>query len=130
METLIEHLKKHKPKAFKPRPIYSAEGDSLTFIFEDVEYRRDRIDDFLTVYRATADGHLVGCQLKGVPEVLKLLGAFDLTINNAPVRLTMIFLGCMTQAHKDVQHFYLDLAKHDATRKAQILLRNLEAVNA
>ncbi len=126
METLVEHLKKHQPKAFKPRPTYSPEGDSLTFIFEDVEYRRERIDDFLTVYRAVADGHLVGCQLKGVPEVLKLLGAFDLTINNAPVKLTMIFLGCMAQADKEVQHFYLDLAKHDAARKAAILPRSLE----
>src|SRR5436853_1586764 len=93
-QTLIEHIKNHRPGSFKPQPVYSAEGDSLTFIFENLEYYRERIDDFLTIYRALdGERRLIGCQLKGVPEVLNLLASFDLTINNTPVKLTMIFLG-------------------------------------
>jgi len=129
---LIEYIKKHRPKPFKATPVYSPEGDSLTFIFEDAMYYRERVDDFLTVYRAIdaktrhrAKDRLVGCQLKGLPEVLDLLGAFDLTINNSPIRLTMIFLGCMTRAEKDVQHFYIDIAERDEARKAEISIASL-----
>src|SRR5260370_39393650 len=75
MEKIIERIKRHRPKAFKAQIVYSPEGDSLTFIFEDTEYYRERIDDFLTVYRAIeARDRLVGCQLKGGAEVLALLG--------------------------------------------------------
>ena len=127
MATLVEHIKKHKPKGFKAIPIYSPEGDSLTFIFVDVEFYRQRIDDFLTVYRAIDGDHLVGCQLKGVPEVLDLLGSFDLTVHNKPIKLKIIFLGCMTRTQKEVHHFYLDLAMHDAMKRAVISPKTIKS---
>lgn len=128
MESLIDHIKSNNPsREFKPVPIYSPDGDSLTVIFEDAPYYRDRIDDFLTVYRAldreSSGGEkdrLVGCQLKGLPEVLQVLGAFDLTINNQPIKLTLIFLSLLHKTPQEVHHLYLDLAKRDEFRRTQI----------
>jgi hypothetical protein len=127
METLLEHIKSNAPRGFKPQSVYSVEGDSLTFIVEDIEYYRDRIDDFLTVFRTMDGDRLIGCQLKGVPEVLKLLGSFDLTINNS-VKLTMIFLAFMTKTSKECQHFYVDLAYLDAARRAEIPAKALKQI--
>ena len=95
MESLIEYLKTNKPAGFTPRPHYSAEGDSLTFFFEDKPYYGERIDDFLTAYRAM-DGHgLIGCQIKGLPKALELLGSFGLSMSDGTVTLRMIFIACI-----------------------------------
>ena len=96
METLIEHLKTTKPKGFTPRPFYSVEGDSLTFYLKDEESYRERVDDFLTVYKSVKNEKLVGCQIKGLPKAIKLLGDFGLFfIEDGSVRLGMIFIACM-----------------------------------
>ena len=112
MEALINYLKKNEPKGFTPQPYYSAAGDSLMFYFKDEQSYAERIDDFLTVYRSTHDQGLIGCQIKGLPQTLKLLGNFDLTIKDAKVTLKMIFLGCMAQSESaESKHFYLELSK-------------------
>lgn len=95
METLIEYVKANKPQGFTPRPFYSVEGDSLTFYFEDEASYRERVDDFLTLYRSIKTEKLVGCQVKGLPKALKLLGDFGLVIQDQSVRLGMIFIACM-----------------------------------
>src|SRR5438132_13302806 len=92
METLIEHIKSHKPGSFKPKPFYSVEGDSLTFYFKDSESYGERVDDFLTVYLSMDDDSLVGCQVKGVPTAVKVLGDFGLIIQSGSIRLGMLFM--------------------------------------
>src|SRR5437867_7554506 len=113
METLIEHLKTTKPKGFTARPFYSVEGDSLTFYFKDEESYRERVDDFLTVYKSIKSRKLVGCQIKGVPKALKLLGDFGLIlIEDGSVRLSMIFMACMAASlESEARKRYVELGK-------------------
>jgi hypothetical protein len=126
MNALTDYLRDHKPQQFKAVPIYSPEGDSLTFIFEDTQFYRQRIDNFLTVYRAMDSreggkvGRLVGCQLKGVPTMLKSVGSFGVTITNHPIKLFMVFHLYMATADQQVQHFYLDLANRIEAKTAEI----------
>jgi hypothetical protein len=112
MATLTEFLSQNKPMGFTPKPYYSAEGDSLTFYFLDKAHYRERIDDFLTVYRSFDDRGLVGCQIKGLPQALELLGDFGLSISDGVVTLNMIFIACMAQSpDQRTKDCYRELAK-------------------
>ena len=125
METLIEHLKTTKPAGFAPRPFYSAEGDTLTFYFKDEESYRERVDDFLTVYKSIESDKLVGCQLKGLPQALKLLGDFGLIIEDGSIRLGMIFIACMAASPEaEARKRYVELGK--VARGASIPAAELE----
>ena len=129
METLIEHLKTTKPKGFAPRPFYSVEGDSLTFYFKDEESYRERVDDFLTVYKSIKSDKLVGCQIKGLPRALKLLGDFGLFIEDGPIRLSMIFIACMAATPEaEAKKRYVELGK--VAGKASIPAKELEPLLA
>jgi hypothetical protein len=123
MDSLESFLKSNKPQGFTPRPYYSAEGDSLTFFFADTAYHAERIDDFLTVYLSTSSKRLIGCQVKGVPKVLELLGDFGISISDNHVQLTMIFMACMAQTHnEDAKDKYRELGKVAAESNASVEL--------
>jgi len=125
METLIEHLKTTKLKGFTPRPFYSVEGDSLTFYFKDDESYRERVDDFLTIYKSIKTDKLVGCQIKGLPQAMKLLGDFGLVIEDDSVRLGMIFIACMAaNPVPEARKQYLLLGK--MARETSISAKELE----
>jgi hypothetical protein len=133
METQIEHLKTNRPKGFRPKPYYSADGDSLTFYFKNEESYGERVDDFLTVYKSMKTGELVGCQVKGAVEALGLLGDFGLLIHDKPhsVLLGMIFMACMAANPPTIpatKMIYLELGK--MTKGAVIPARELEPVLA
>jgi hypothetical protein len=108
---LIEYIKQNKPKEFKPRPFYSNEGDSLTFFFKDAPYYRERVDDFVTAYRAIDGRGLVGCQIKGLPAALKLLGNIKLDVSDGRVKLSMIFMALIakTPAEQEAKERYVEL---------------------
>lgn len=63
MDKLTDYVRANRPGPFKAKPIYSPDGGSLTFIFEDVEYYRESIDDFVTLYRAKDGNRVVGVQI-------------------------------------------------------------------
>ena len=113
MEDMIEHLKSNKPKGFTPKPFYSVDGDSLTFYFKDEPTYRERVDDFLTVYLSISSNKLVGCQIKGLPKALELLGDFGLYfIEDKKIRLGMIFMACMAATpDPKSKAFYIELGK-------------------
>jgi len=48
---------------------YNPEGDCIQFYNVDVPYRRDRVDELLTLYKALDDGRVIGFQLKGVSQL-------------------------------------------------------------
>jgi hypothetical protein len=126
---LVEYIKSHKPKGFAPRPYYSAEGDSLTFFFENVEYYGQRIDDFLTAYRAIDGNGLVGCQIKGLPKALALLGDFKLSVSDGKVLLTMIFIALMAQTpEEDARDCYRELGKLAAQQNASIPAKDIRSL--
>ena len=129
MDTLIDYLNENKPQGFTPRPFYSVEGDSLTFYFNDEESYRERLDDFLTVYKSIKSNKLVGCQIKGLPQALKLLGDFGLTIQDEAVRLSMIFIACMAVNPKPAsKQCYQELGR--VARETTIPAKELESVVA
>ena len=131
METVREFVKANKPQGFEPRPYYSTEGDSLTFFFENRDYYRERIDDFLTVYRAMEGDGLVGCQIKGLPSTLKLLGDFGIIISDGKVALAMIFMACMAQTPEPAsKECYRKLGKAAAETHATIPADMLEPILA
>jgi len=101
MATILDSLRTGKRGTFEARPYYSAEGDSLTFFFENKPYYGARIDNFLTVYRALEGDGLIGCQIKGLPKALRLLGDFGLMIKDERVLLTMIFMAFMAQTREE-----------------------------
>ena len=59
---------------FESRPTYSAEGDCVEFYFEDADGFAERVDCWLTVYRAFDDKRVTGFMLKNIRG---LLSAFD-----------------------------------------------------
>jgi hypothetical protein len=120
MDTLVDYIKKNKPvSAFKAEPYYSAEGDSLTFYFKPDRSYGERIDDFLTVYRSMSDDGLVGCQIKGLPRALELLGSFGIKICDGKLTLGMIFIACMAETTEpDAKDCYRELA--DKVKAARV----------
>jgi hypothetical protein len=70
MATLLDYLLKETgadllPKAFEPVARYYGSMDFLLFLKEDVSYRADRVDPFLTVLWHPEEDRLVGVKLKG-----------------------------------------------------------------
>lgn len=120
METLIDYLKSGRPDpAFKAEPFYSAEGDSLTYYFRPDPSYGERIDDFLTVYRSIDDHGLVGCQVKGLPKALQLLGSFGVEISDGKLTLGMIFIACMAETTDlEAKDRYRELA--DKVKSAKV----------
>ena len=113
MADLMEYLNTAMPRGFTPQANYSAEGDSLTFFFRDEPSYRERVDDFLTVYRAVVGDELVGCQIKGLPDALKLLGDFGLLLEDGTIRLGMIFVACMAVSPEpEGKRRYQELSAH------------------
>lgn len=106
-------MRKNKPvSGFKAEPFYSSDGDSLTYSFKNEPSYRERIDDFLTVYRSIKDDGLVGCQIKGLPKALNLLGTFGLLISDGRVTLGMIFIACMAETNElEARECYKELGE-------------------
>lgn len=87
------------------------------------------MDDFLTVYKAIGTDELVGCQVKGIPQTLKLLGDFGLILEDKSVKLGMIFMACMASTPEPAsKKRYLELGR--AAGEATITAKELEPLMA
>ena len=109
MTTLNEFLNENKmeTKAFVPSPLYTPEGDSLTFYIKDEESYRERIDELLTVYRSITTNLIIGCQIKGVRHKLDQLSKFLVTVTTQELELGLLFLAYMAEATDEtVRHSY------------------------
>lgn len=93
--SLAEYLASAKCEGFTPKPMYSVNGDFLTFFFRDDDAYEKRVDDLLTIYLAESSDELVGCKIKGVSEILKTLGKFGVLIRDKRFMLSMLFLAGM-----------------------------------
>ena len=81
------------PGEFQPIPSYFADGDYLTFYFEDVDCYGERVDELLTIYREMTTDRLVGCKIKGVRRILDEAGKFGVRIEGPDgVNLSFLFL--------------------------------------
>jgi hypothetical protein len=97
MATLSEFLRETRPAkaGFHPWPLYTAEGDSLTFYVKDEESYGERIDDLLTIYKSIQTDEIVGCQIKGVRRKLDELNKFIVTVKSPKLELGLLFLTYM-----------------------------------
>ena len=91
-ETLIDYLENKEPRGFKPRPIYSADGDFITVYLTDEDSYAERVDELLTVYLSVEEHSLVGCKIKGVRRLLKTLGDFGVSVDGKNVSVSLLFL--------------------------------------
>ena len=65
-ESLTDYLKGKEVIGFESRPVYSRDGDFITLFLQGDDYYAERVDELLTVYLATRNGELLGCQIKGI----------------------------------------------------------------
>lgn len=87
--------KRNEPKFF-----YNEEGDCLQFQLMDMAITRDRIDDYLTVYRSYNDNKPVGFQIKDVRALINKhdLEAFSISATVKNEEITMIALRLILKA--------------------------------
>jgi hypothetical protein len=88
-----EELGQRAPGAFKPKPFYDPDCDSLTLFVADDESERERIDRYLTVYRSLKTGAIVGCHVKYVKKVLETVQAFHIGIETREMTFGLLLLG-------------------------------------
>jgi hypothetical protein len=93
MVSLTEFITANKPKKFSSRPYYSERGDALTLFFKDEESYAERIDSLLTVYRSVKTEEVIGCEIKGVQNILKKLGSFGVNMESSKLNVSLLFLG-------------------------------------
>src|SRR5262249_30753966 len=89
---LIEYIKQHAPKPFRPAPVYFPTGDFLSYLIKDVPCVAKRLDDVVTLYLTRDTHELVGFKVKGVRHILKRAGAFGVGVGGGDgVRLGLFF---------------------------------------
>ena len=60
-------------KKFEPFAFYNADGDCLEFFAKGEKYYGERIDDYVTVYRAVESNEIIGSVIKNVRALCKEL---------------------------------------------------------
>lgn len=65
-------------RRFTPKPFHSPEADCLHFYFEDTRSNAVRIDCWLTIYKASDDGRIIGFKLKNIKALLSRFDALGL----------------------------------------------------
>jgi hypothetical protein len=114
---LIEYLKGKRPKGFRCKPFYSKEGDFLTYYFKGVDHYAERIDEILTVYRATEGNQFVGFKLKGVAHLLKTLGDLQVRVfdDDGNLQLSLLLMaGTMKTRRPSALPVYQQFARETA----------------
>ena len=78
---------------FEPKPYYDPNDDSITFYFCDDESYRERVDDFLTVYRSCKTEEVVGCHLKNISKILDTVRALKIGLVSKDWTMGLLVLG-------------------------------------
>jgi hypothetical protein len=117
-ENLTQYLDEHPCQGFNPVPHYFAEGDFVTYYFRGERSYAQRVDDLLTVYRTFDTHELVGCKLKGVRQILKTAGAFNVAIADGQVRLALFFFVGAASARTDAQRIVYEELRRAASEAA------------
>jgi hypothetical protein len=112
METLLNEVKNLKAGQFQPRAYYAPEGDSLSFYFKRNESYGERIDNFLTVFKSFESHELTGCQVKGLPHALAILGNFGIDFyQGGRLKLSLLFMAFGLEAESKNRDCYKILGK-------------------
>lgn len=79
-----------------PQVYYDADGDCLEFIIAGDNYKGERLDELVTVYRSLETNEIVGSLIKGLRAKLRRMvesniPGFVVEIQDGPVKLSHLF---------------------------------------
>jgi hypothetical protein len=126
-DNLTAYLEGKTAKGFEPRPVYSPDGDFLTFYFRNDEAYAERVDEVLTVYRAIESRELVGCKIKGVRRLVENLRNFGVSIapDDGSIRLNLLVLSAASVIPPHgMRHYYEEMGRF--TRDVSLDARELQ----
>ncbi len=63
----------------------------MEFFFSEAPCYSRRVDGVLTVYRSDEDDQLVGCKMKGISQLVKMIERMDVTFNHDRIQLSILF---------------------------------------
>ena len=106
VDRYYESLKKNLENlpAFSARPYDEPEGDSLIFYARDEQSYAKRLNSLLTLFLSTKDDTLVGCEVKGVQRMLRLLrlaGSFGVIVRDDKLRLGILLFFALAEPPDD-----------------------------
>lgn len=113
-ETIFEFFDRVTDRAeAKPstEPSYNRYGDCIHYHWRQDEFYAERVDDKLTVYRAIATEDPVGCQIKGVSALVKMLGTFGISVKGQDGTPMAIFIFASRAAADSVEQSSLEREK-------------------
>lgn len=74
----VDKLIKQFPAKFESKPFYSHTNDAAYFYHENTDHYAERIDCWLTVYKAFEDDRLIGFKIKNLRVLLSRFDALGL----------------------------------------------------
>ena len=113
----IDDVLSEGPGPFESRPTHSQAGDCVELYFEDADHYAERVDCWLTVFKAFDDRRLIGFQIKNVASLLSRFDKLDLNCRVSGTKWTIrlfAFISCIafTEPRVSSNESYLDIAKH------------------
>jgi hypothetical protein len=122
----LRDLQKASLGEFKPEPYYEADLDSLIFYARNEPCYAKRLNSLLTVFLSTADDRLVGCEVKGIRNMLRLCNTFKVMVQDRRVPLGMFLAFALVEETKEpgLRGRYQD-ALQEVTRDVQLDIDNL-----
>ena len=89
MATLDEYLAGKTPQ-FSDVPWYNVDGDCIFALLKNSNTYDERVDGILTVFRDMESGEIVGCQIKGIKNLLKDAEELGIFISEKPIFSVLI----------------------------------------
>lgn len=90
---------------FRPTATYDPDGDCIEFLTRNDSFRRQWIDDLVTVYYSRETDEIIGSLITGVSRfqrrILEKLPGFKIVIQDGHVRLEHIFLAGLWATERD-----------------------------
>jgi len=122
-QTLAEYMTATRPEGFHAEASYFADGDYVTYFLKNDLYYAERTDDFLTVYRSEKDGEVMGCKIKGVRNLVEMMGDLALIVTVDSVKMGPLLLTAAMVSREDNRHMYMNLAKNMGSMNLPSLAR-------
>jgi hypothetical protein len=111
---------------FKPAPYYEPDCDSIIFYARNEPSYAKRLNSLLTVFLSNVDDRLVGCEVKGIRNMLRLCKAFNVMVQDRQVPLGMFLAFALVEETKepDLRARYQD-ALREVSRDVQLDIDSL-----
>jgi hypothetical protein len=95
-------LSKVEPGPFKPIALYDPQNDSLEILISDESYRRERIDEHLSVYNGRESEEITGAVIKGVKHFVDTAKDLDVMfgVRNGDFKVLHLFKAIRKQSKK------------------------------